>query len=790
MPNSSHWGAFTATREGDGLRIEPHPLDPDPSPLLGNFTDAVSHPARVRRPSVRRGWLERGPGADPRRGDDQFVELDWDDALDLLAGELHRVRSDYGNAAIYGGSYGWASAGRFHHAQSQLHRFLNCLGGFTRSVNTYSHGASVVVLPHIVGAAGARQVIAGGTSWSVIARHTELLVAFGGLRTSNTWMTPGGRTQHTVGAHLDEAASRGMRVASLSPLRDDLPARLHGRWYPITPRGDVAAMLALCWVLVADSLADRAFLDRYTVGAERFLAYLRGDLDGQPKDPNWAASLCGLAATELRALAHRMAASRTLVHVSWSLQRSEYGEQPVWAGIALAALLGQIGLPGGGFGHGYGSMGDVGGGSLPYELPSLSRGRNPVDSFIPVARVSDMLLEPGAAFDYNGQRRPYPEIRLVYWAGGNPFHHHQDLRRLRRAFARPDTVVVHEPYWTGTARHADIVLPVTSTVERDDLGVGRGDSHLLAMKQVRPPVAEARDDYQIFAGVAGRLGVGEEFTEGRTTAEWLAHLYDQWRGQLTGRGYRVPSFAEFWAAAAFELPDRRGDQVLLAEFRADPDRYRLDTPSGRIELFSQTVADFGYPDCPGHPAWLRPTESPSDSPGASGAPGAPGADQPGLHLIANQPVSRLHSQLDMGAYSQGSKVAGREPIRMHPDDAGQRGIAAGDVVRVWNERGSCLAGAVLSEDVRPGVAQLSTGAWFDPSSDLVTCAHGNPNVLTTDRGTSRLAQGCAGQHTVVRVEPMTEPVPPVRAFEQPAFVPAPERRGAPIPAAVAGEGSV
>jgi biotin/methionine sulfoxide reductase len=111
-------------------------------------------------------------------------------------------------------------------------------------------------------------------------------------------------------------------------------------------------------------------------------------------------------------------------------------------------------------------------------------------------------------------------------------------------------------------------------------------------------------------------------------------------------------------------------------------------------------------------------------------------------------------------------------------------------VRVWNERGSCLAGAVLSEDVRPGVVQLSTGAWFDPSSDLVTCAHGNPNVLTADRGTSRLAQGCAGQHTVVKVEPLTQPVPPVRAFEQPAFVPAPEWRGAPSPAAVAGEGGV
>ncbi|MBO0877432.1 MAG: molybdopterin-dependent oxidoreductase, partial [Pseudonocardia sp.] len=623
----------------------------------------------------------------------------------------------------------------------------------------YSNGASVVILPHIVGAAGAREVMAGGTSWPVIAEHTDLLVAFGGLRTSNVWVAPGGHTRHTVGEHLAVATRRGMRVASFSPLRDDLPADVPGDRYQLVPGTDVVAMLALCSVLVSEGLADGAFLDRYTVGSEHFLAYLRGELDGRPKDPEWAAPLCGIPAGELRALARRMASSRTLVHVSWSLQRTEHGEQPVWAGIALAALLGQIGLPGGGFGHGYSSMADVGDGRGPYGLPALSQGHNPVTEFIPVARVSDMLLDPGGPFDYNGREYSYPRTRLVYWTGGNPFHHHQDLRRLRRAFAMPDTVVVHEPYWTATARHADIVLPATTTLERDDLGVGRADSHMLAMKRVLPPVAEARDEYEIFTGLADRLGVTERFTEGRTAAEWLVHLYERWRAGMTERGYDVPDFDRFWSAGAFELPDRRVDRVLLADFRADPDRNRLDTPSGRIELYSNTVAGFGYDDCPGYPRWLEPRDW----------LGSARAGRYGLHLIANQPTARLHAQLDMGAHSQCSKVAGREPVRIHPEDAAERGIRDGDVVRVFNDLGSCLAGAALSEDVRRGVVQLSTGAWFDPSSDLATCAHGNPNVLTTDKGTSRLAQGCAGQHALVELAPVPEPVPPVRAFEPPTF---------------------
>jgi biotin/methionine sulfoxide reductase len=288
-----------------------------------------------------------------------------------------------------------------------------------------------------------------------------------------------------------------------------------------------------------------------------------------------------------------------------------------------------------------------------------------------------------------------------------------------------------------------VVLPVTTTLERDDLGAGRGDTHLIAMQRADEPYAEARDEYDIFADLAQRLGYREAFTEGRTSGEWLRHLYEDWGADLD-----LPGFDDFWAAGEVELPGRRVDTVLFAGFR---DGRPLDTPSGKIELYSATVAGFGYDECPGHPVFHEPELSPYP-----------------IVLICNQPASRLHSQLDMGGVSQQAKIAGREPLRLHPADAAARGITDGDVVRVHNDLGSLLAGARLSDACAPGVAQLSTGAWFDPSApDVATCVHGNPNVLTRDVGTSRLAQGCTGQQARVEISRHDGPTPPVRAYDPP-----------------------
>jgi biotin/methionine sulfoxide reductase len=758
VPHSSHWGAYEVTvRGGEIARVEPM-HDPDPSPLLGNLPGSLRHPARIATPVARRGWLERGPGPSRDRGSDEFVALSWDEALDRAADELKRVIAEHGNRAIFGGSYGWASAGMFHQSSSQLHRFLNLIGGFTAHRNSYSIGASIVLLPHLVGSSAA--VFRRATAWEVVARETELLVAFGGLPLKNTFVAPGGNARHSMRAHLDAAHARGMRIAHFSPLRDDVLGELQARWYPLAPLSDVAVMLGLAHTLVTEDLYDRAFLARYCHGAERFIAYVRGDVDGVPKSAQWAAGLAGLAAEDLRTLARGMAAKRTLVTVSYSLQRAQHGEQPVWAALSLAALLGQIGVPGGGFGHGYGSMGDVGNSTASLNLPRLPEGANAVRDFIPVARIADLLLRPGETFAYNGANYVYPDIRLVYWAGGNPFHHHQDLNRLRRALARPDTLIVNEPYWTPMARHADLVFPATTSLERNDIGSGQADKRIVAMHRAVEPVGGARSDHDILSGLAERFAKREAFTEGRDERAWLEHIYGKVREAFGELNVATPTFDEFWQRGSLEVPDTDAERVMLSAFRADPAKNALRTPSGKIELFSQTIAGFGYADCPGHATWL-----PSDE-----WLGAPRAKEFPLALVANNPASRLHSQLDVGAYSQASKVAGREPVRMHPDDAAARGISNGDVVRLFNDRGSCLAGAVLTTDVRHGVVQLSTGAWFDPDDSRVEfamCMHGNPNLLTRDVGTSQLSQGCSGQHALVDVERYAEPVRPVRAFVPP-----------------------
>jgi biotin/methionine sulfoxide reductase len=304
------------------------------------------------------------------------------------------------------------------------------------------------------------------------------------------------------------------------------------------------------------------------------------------------------------------------------------------------------------------------------------------------------------------------------------------------------------------------VLPATITLEREDVGAASGDPLLVAMHRAVARYGEARDDYDIFAGLAERLGFGEKFTEGRSPRQWLQYLYGLTCGALQACGVDPPDFDRFWEAGELLLPTVPSDGGIVRAFRCNPEAAPLPTPSGKVEIASATIASFDYADCPEHPTWLAPREG-AGSPAMACFP---------LQLIANQPATRLHSQLDFGATSLASKINGREPVRIHPQDAAPRGITDGDIVRLYNDRGACLAGAVLSEALRPGVVQLSTGAWYDPedsAADRSLCVHGNPNVLTRDAGTSRLAQGCTGQHCLIEIERYNGPLPPVRAFDPP-----------------------
>lgn len=762
-PHTSHWGVFSARMRGGDLELRPFPGDPDPNGILWNFPGALRHPARIARPMIRKGWLENGPGPDDRRGCDDFVPVSWDKALDLLGAELARIRDGFGAQAIFGGSYGWASAGRFHHAQSQIHRFLNtACGGYVRSVGSYSAGASQILIPHVVG--DHEGLTSRNVSWDQIAAHSEIVLAFGGMALKNAMVAGGSVSRHVERGAMRRAAERGCRFVLVGPLRSDLPDEAGAEWLSCIPGSDTALMLALVHTLVVEGLHDRAFLDSHTHGWPVFERYLLGGADGQPKSAEWAAGITGIAARNIVGLARRLHGRRALIVVSHSLQRARHGEQPVWMGMVLAAALGQIGLPGGGYGYGLGAIASYGRRCNAVPIPAFPQGRNGVSDFIPVARIADMLLSPGAPYRFNGETRTYPHVRLVYWAGGNPFHHHQDLNRLRRAFARLDTLVVHELAWTATARHADVVLPCTMTLEREDIGAASNDPLLVPMHPVVPPHGEARDDHAIFADLAQRLGAREAFTEGRSVRQWLEHLYEPTRAGLAAKGMSAPSFAEFWASEGILMPQQPDDGGYLRAFRDDPAANPLPTPTGRLQIWSDTIAGFGEPDCPGHPAWLGQPYAPDDA--------AP------LVLVANQPRTRLHSQLDFGGHSLASKHRGREVAAMNPADAAPRGISEGDIIRLFNDRGACLAGATLTDAVRPGVVQLATGAWYDPADpagEKPLCVHGNPNVLTRDIGSSALAQGCTGQLTTIEVERFDAALPPIRAFDPP--VPSSRRPG-------------
>lgn len=752
--HSSHWGAFTARMHGGRLSVEPFSLDPAPSELLANVPAALDHPARLSRPLIRRGWLQDGPGPDPRRGSDDYLEVEWDLALDLAAAELSRLgagpaknRDGIPGEKVYGGSYGWASAGRFHHAQSQVHRFLNTVfGGYVGSSETYSSAAGTVILSMVLD--DAPRLTRDHPYLDDLAKNTELLISFGGLPLRNAAVSGGGNTQHLLGQSLEKAAARGCRFMSVSPLPDDFPRIGRLQWLAPHPATDTALMLGMAYHLLDTDQVDRAFLNSHCIGFERFETYLRGDEDGIPKTADWAAEICGIPAETIREIADCAATRRTLINVTYSLQRAENGEQPVWMALVLAAMLPGAFRPGAGFCYGLGSIGNIGKAPIDIPLPTFPQGVSGVKDRIPVARIADLLLRPGESYRYRGQSRRYADIRLVYWAGGNPFHHHQDLARLRRAFTRPDTIILHDSVGTASARHADIVFPATITSEREDIGAGSNDPFVIAMEALVSPRGEARDDYEIFAALAGRLGCGAEFTEGRDTQGWLHHIYESMRRSLAESGHGIPDYDDFRQGGWIELP-RRKPSGRIARFLADPQVSPLDTPSGRIEIFSEAVAATGLP---GHPAWLPPCEW----------LGASLARRHPFQLIANQPVGRLHSQLDFGLASQRRKVAGREVLRISPRDAARLGLDAGATARIWNDRGSILASVQLLPDMPDSVVQIPTGAWYAPI-DLPgvgpTCVNGNPNVLTADIPTSELSQGCAGQLCLVSVEAWNGPDP-------------------------------
>lgn len=757
----NHWGAYRVeTYNGRVKDLHPFEHDQNPSPIGKGIVDVLYSNNRIYSPMVRKSWLNNGPDSNShKRGCEPFYEVSWDTVETLVAEELKRVINTYGNEAIFGGTYGWASAGRFHHAPSQLKRFLNCLGGFTTRKDSYSLAAGEVVMPYVLGPF--MKLLDQATSWSSIEGNTDLFVAFGGVPLRNSQINAGGLGNHSTRNGLERSSRAGTKFINFSPIESDVLESVKGQWIPMVPGTDTALILGLANVLVKNDLQDKEFLGTHAVGFEKFRDYLTGVSDGVDKSAVWASGITGIPADTIKDLAIKMASVRTMISVSWSLTRQDHGEQPYWAATTLAAMLGQIGLPGGGIGFGYGAVNTIGEEQIVIPAKSISQKSNTLKSFIPVARISDMLLNPGKEFDYDGKKRIYPFIDLVYWAGGNPFHHHQDINKLLRAWQKPSTIIVNEWCWNATAKHADIILPCATSLERTDFAISRS-AYLFYMSKAAEPPGQCRTDFDIFSGLAKKLDCREEFTEGREESEWVEYLYNLSRSRSAKAGIDLPDFATFKEVGWHSLEKIARPLVFLQDFRNKPQERPLPTPSGKIEIFSNTIHGYGYDDCRGHPKWYEPVEWLGNK-----------TTEFPLHLISNQPEGKLHSQLDHGSHSRTLKKNGKEPLMINQENAKERGIKSGDTLRVFNKRGSCLATALVSDKILKDVVQMSTGAWYDPDhpGEIGSmCLHGNPNVLTLDKGTSSLGQGPSAHTCLVEVEKYNGEISDPSAFEPPEIL--------------------
>lgn len=777
--SGSHWGAFRAQIYGGKVQaIQPLETDKHPTEMLNGIKGIIYSPSRVRYPMVRLDWLKKHKYSAETRGNNRFIRVTWDEAIDLFYRELERVQKQYGPWALHAGQTGWNQTGAFHNCTAMMQRAVGMHGNYITKVGDYSTGAGQTIMPYVL---GSTEVYAQGTSWTEILDHSDNIILWANDPVKNLQVGWNCETHQSFGYldQLKEKIAKGeVNVVSVDPVKNKTQRFLQNDHLYINPQTDVAFMLAVAHVLYTEDLYDKKFISTYCLGFDDFIQYVLGNTkDKIERTPEWAAKICGVTPESIRDFARMLVKGRTQLLFGWCIQRQEHGEQPYWMGAVLAAMIGQIGLPGGGisYGHHYSgigvpSTGFAGPGGFPRNLDQGAKPKwdntnfNGYSRTIPVARWIDAILEPGKKINHNGNTVTLPGFKMMVISGNNPWHHHQDRNKMKRAFQKLETVVTIDFNWTATCRFSDIVLPACTQWERNDIDSygsysGKG---LIAMHRLVDPMFQSRTDFEIMTELTRRFGRHEEFTRGMDEMEWVRSLYNDCKKANEGK-FEMPEFDEFWEQSVLEFGEGK-PWVRHADFRKDPEINALGTPSGFIEITSRKIGRYGYEHCQEHPMWFEKTER---------SHGGPGSDKYPFWLQSCHPDKRLHSQMcESEAFRATYAVQGREPVYINPMDAKAKGIKAGDLVRVFNGRGQLLAGAVLSDSYPRGVIRIEEGAWYGPLSEKegAICTYGDPNTLTLDLGTSELAQATSANTCIVDFEKFTGKVPPVTSFGGPIEV--------------------
>lgn len=691
------------------------------------------------------------------RGDGKFERISWDQALDEIAEKLKATIARYGNEAVFI-NHGSGNNGVAVNSRRCTQRFFNLIGGNLNFFSDYSAGQFQHAWPYLFGdfaatgytSAALSQDTNVGSYMEQIA-NAKLYVGFG----NNPAVTraSGGGQAFGFGCAVRKGRPR---MIMIDPIYTDSMLGNEDEWVPIRPGTDAALVEGMAYVMITENLVDQEFLDRYCIGYDEktlpksapansdYKSYILGKgPDGLPKTPQWAARETGVPSETIVRLAREIATTKPLfVAQGWGPQRHANGDSLTLAIAMLPILTGQIGLPGTNNGA---READQAGFAASIPVPP-----NPVKASIclnvwhrAITDAASMTVENGLAKNTTGL---HSNIKFMWETqGNNVINQHTGSNEMAKLLRTPgliDCFVVVDNMMTPTARFADYVLPDVLGPEVDDFSADSysvgGQCYLIAMQKAVEPQWEQKPNYEIMREMARRFGVEDKYTEGKTYRDWMIEAYEATRKKAP----ELPSFEEFWkrGIVRYSVPADTG--ITMESFRRDPQKSPLKTPSGKIEIYSERLAERAekepLPEGIGQKITALPSYVVSREMLGKGDPLE--AKYP-LEAYGYHGKGHTHSSY---ANLPWLKEIAPDELMINPIDAEPRGIKTGDDVIVKNDRGAIRLPAKVTPRIIPGLVAFPQGGWYAPDKDGIdrgACA----NTITSQEPTP--VGKCSGMHT-------------------------------------------
>jgi trimethylamine-N-oxide reductase (cytochrome c) len=744
-------------------------------PFTLAYKNRVNSPNRVMYPLKRADWNPNGERNPQNRGKSKYVRISWDEATDLIAAEIRRIEKEYGLTAVLLQQDGHAETKTVHAAHGCNRTLFSLLGGYTLQVrNPDSWEGWYWGAKHVWGCEPVGKGAYQSNIIPDIAEHTNMIVFSGCDPETTTWGW-GGQTVSQLCYWFTE-----LRIKQVYVCPDvNYGTAVHAdKWIPIRPNTDAALYLAIAYQWLKAGTYDKEYVRTHVVGFDKFAAYVLGEEDSIPKTPKWGEEKTGVPSRIIKALARVWAGAPTsTAHANGgNMVRAPYATENARLEVCLLGMQG-LGKPGI---HMWSTMSIPVPRHLVYpDVIAANRGLvNAADlppQHIPKDKIHQAINDPPIEWYGTTSCRErtedqfvkyrYPaegcsEVHMIWTDTPSLMSCWNDSNYLVQAFRNPkiEFIVAQHPWIENDCQFADIILPVTTKFENDDIGVddysAEFGSVYLDEKCVEPK-GESKSDYEAVGAVAEKLGVLEEYTGGKSVEEWIRVGFD-----TCGIEHLV-TWEEFKEKGHFVVPndpDWQKHEIALRGFAEDREANPISTPTGKLEFFSQRLAD-NFPDDeerPPVPHWIERGPSHDERLSGERAKTFP------FLCLSNHPRWRVHSQHDDMQWLreiETCKIIGPDGYAyqtawIHPDDAEEKGVGHGEVMKIFNERGGVLAGAYVTERIMPGVIYIDHGARYDPIVPGELDRGGAINTITPRSTTSKNATGMVSGGFLIDVEPV------------------------------------